>query len=107
MAKLTHYDNSVQNYLKLLISAMKNEVDEVDLISASAVVQNERDDLGFLNPLEVEYENKAKALIASLVNCIKNGDKTDLVELEADYSSVRRRLGVGENYVENDRFVNA
>ena len=98
MNKFSHYDHATKSYISKLVEVRAGERDLVDLIPASAAVQDALSDIRDLNKADVEYVDSAAAVIKCLSDQIKGRavDEAEKESLFQVYSVARRRVIVEE-----------
>ncbi len=93
MSKFHRYDFASKNYIAKLIkvAAGNDEVSDLDLIPASAEVQDSLSEIRDLSRPDREYVDATSAYIKGLTSVVKGG-VADLSDLESAYQVARRRV---------------
>lgn len=100
MSKFHRYDFASKNYIAKLIkvAAGNDEVSDLDLIPASAEVQDSLSEIRDLSRPDREYVDATSAYIKGLTSVVKGG-VADLSDLEADLSDLESAYQVARRRV--------
>lgn len=92
MTKFSRYDFATKGYIAKLIAASRGETDIMDLIPASAAVQDALSEIKDLNAADRDFVQATTEYIDTLAFIVKGNEVEDLDEREATYVLTRRRV---------------
>jgi hypothetical protein len=92
MTKFSRYDFATKGYIAKLFAAANGEIDTMDLIPASAAVQDALSEIKDLNAADRDFVQATAEYIDILADIVKGKKPTDIDEREATYVLTRRRV---------------